>query len=409
MQRRSIFENAQNTYHWRGLNVNGKRVEGELKADSLGIAQKELEKQGILLLQIRAKKNSNFFAFKQKVSRKFILDFGQQLSTLTSASIPITAALGIIQNSCSNNAARSFMTHIKSEVEKGKPLSAVLQQYPCYFNTLFCNLVKAGEHSGALEVMLKYLAAYNEKMAQQQQKIKKILLYPSIVMLVAVALTTVLLVFVIPQFQAMFASFGATLPLYTQFIIQLAFFVKIRGWLILSMVTFLLLVVVWARKKKPAFKIMSDRIMLKLPYFGVVVQKAIVARITRTLSITFRAGLPLHDALSLVAGIVANDIYKCGIDHIREQIMQGKALHDAIKASDLFPMRALQLVAIGEESGTLDDMLSKIADYYESEVNYITDNLQNFLEPMIMIILGVVVGGLIVGMYLPIFQLGKML
>ena len=409
MQSRSIFETAETTYHWRGLNTHGKRVTGELKADNLVIAQKELEKQGILLLQISAKKKSRFLTLNQKIPRKFILDFEQQLSTLTAASIPITAALGIIQNSCSNNAARSFMTQIKDEVEKGKPLSAVLQKYPRYFNTLFCNLLQAGENSGTLEVMLRYLAVYNEKMVQQQQKIKKILLYPSIVMLVAVALTTVLLVVVIPQFQAMFASFGAALPLYTQFIIQLAFFIKTRGWIVLLVIMLFLLVAVWARKTMPNFKIMLDRIALKLPYFGIVLQKAIVARIMRTLSIVFRAGLPLHDALSLVTGIVTNNIYKHGIDHIREQIMQGRALHVAIRASDLFPERALQLIAIGEESGTLDDMLSKIADYYESEVNYITDNLQNLLEPMIMIILGVVVGGLIIGMYLPIFQLGKIL
>lgn len=396
-------------FTWCGLDQTGQRISGISRASNLNEVQSDLLQRSIAPLQICEKVQLSIAVWKQGIPKNFIVDFSQQLSTLVNANIPLVTALGIMQYSCTSALSANFILCIKNEIEKGKSLSRVLKTYPGYFNKLFCNLVLAGERSGTLDLMLKYIAAYYEKNQQQQRKIKKILLYPLFVLLIAMVITIVLLIFIIPQFQQMFASFGATLPVYTQFIINLASTLKSNGIAIFSIIILIILSVLFIKKKNSVFSAKLDYWLLHFPYFGIIVQKALIARIARILSITFRAGLPLHEALDLVSEIITNNCFYKTMCEIKNKIMQGKSLHVAMNSSKLFPQRVLQLITIGEESGTLDDMLGKIADYYDAEVNYVTDNLQNLLEPMIIIILGILVGGLVIGMYLPIFQIGKIM
>jgi type IV pilus assembly protein PilC len=390
----------QRIYTWQGIDEHGMRISGQIHAESIGSAKSSLIKKHISPLKIQRKFAFSLLSPKQKISHKHIADFSRQLATLISAGIPLLASLNIIEQSSEHAGLRTLLGTIKKDIERGLILSAALRKHKKYFSDLFCNLIHAGEQSGTLDIMLNNIANYQEKTENLRRKIKKALLYPSVILATAIIVTAVLLVFVIPQFAKLFHDFGAELPVYTQLVIQLSSIIKNHFLFIIAGIISIIIL----------FKYMNtDKIILKTPIIGRILTKAIIARFSRTLAITFKAGLPLSEALQIIADTVNNQLYQQAILSIREQVASGQTITAAMANNPLFPNRARQMISIGEESGALDAMLIKIAEYYENEITYLVDNLNNLLEPTIMVILGILIGGLIIGMYLPIFRLGTVI
>jgi type IV pilus assembly protein PilC len=390
----------QKIYIWHGIDEHGMRINGQIYAENIATVKKELIKKNISPLKIEIKLGLLPFSSGKKIHPKDILDFSRQLATLINAQIPLFVALNIIEQSCEHTGLRTLIGKLKKDIEAGLCLSAALKKHKKYFDNLFCNLIYAGEQSGTLDVMLNNIAHYQEKTADLKRKINKALLYPSVILATAIIVTGVLLIFVVPQFAKLFHGFGAELPLYTRLVIKTSSII-IHNFLfiILGIISIII-----------SFKYMNtDKILLKAPIIGSILKKAVIARFSRTLAITFKAGLPLSDALQIIADTVNNKLYQQAILIIREQVAGGQTISAAITNNSLFPIRARQMITIGEESGALDSMLNKIAEYYENEVNYLVDNLNNLLEPAIMVILGILIGGLIIGMYLPIFRLGTII
>ena len=391
---------------WTGTDKRGVRVKGQTRGSNPTIIKADLRKQGITPLTI--KKQSSLFSQqkKKKITAKDIAVFFRQLATMMSAGVPLVQAFEIIGRGHDNISMRNLILKIKSEVESGTSLSETLSKHPIYFDELVVNLVNAGEQAGVLEALLDKIATYKEKTEYLKAKIKKAMFYPAAVIVVAIIVTSILLIFVVPQFEQLFTSFGADLPAFTRLVVNLSEFMQDWWWVVLGIAIGAVVGVLQAKKRSRKFSRTLDRIILKLPIVGTIMHKASVARYARTLSTMFAAGVPLVEALESVAGATGNVVYSDAVLMIRDSVATGQQLQFAMSQTGLFPNMVEQMVAIGEESGALDTMLSKVADFYEQEVDDAVDALSSLLEPIIMSVLGVLIGGLVVAMYLPIFKLG---
>jgi type IV pilus assembly protein PilC len=391
---------------WTGTDKRGVRVKGQTRGSSPTIIKADLRKQGITPLKV--KKQSSLFSQqkKKKITAKDIAVFFRQLATMMSAGVPLVQAFEIIGRGHDNVSMRNLILKIKSDVESGTSLSETLAKYPIYFDELVVNLVNAGEQAGVLEALLDKIAIYKEKTEYLKAKIKKAMFYPAAVIVVAIIVTAILLIFVVPQFEQLFTSFGADLPAFTRLVVSLSEFMQDWWWLVFGIAIGGVVGVLQAKKRSRKFNRTFDRILLKLPIVGTIMHKASIARYARTLSTMFAAGVPLVEALESVAGATGNVVYSDAVLLIRDSVATGQQLQFAMSQTGLFPNMVEQMVAIGEESGALDTMLSKVADFYEQEVDDAVDALSSLLEPLIMSILGILIGGLVVAMYLPIFKLG---
>lgn len=395
------------SYQWDGVNRAGEKVNGVIDARSLALAKADLRKQGIVTKKVIKKRKPFFDKKNKKITPGDVTVFSRQMATMIEAGIPLIQSFDIVAKGQSNQRMRDLIETIKRDVETGLTLAESLQKHPAYFNDLFCNLVDAGEKSGSLEIMLDKVATYKEKIETIKKKIKKALTYPMAVLVVAFLVTAALLIFVVPQFESLFQGFGADLPALTRGVVDLSKFFQSYWYIMFAVIGGAIYGFNYARNNSPQFAQNIDRVMLKFPVVGSILEKAAIARFTRTLSITFAAGLPLVEALKSVSGATGNILYSKATEKIREEVSTGQQMQVAMDNTHLFPNMVIQMVAIGEESGALEQMLSKVADFYEEEVDNAVDALSSLLEPIIMSILGVLVGGLVVAMYLPIFKLGS--
>jgi type IV pilus assembly protein PilC len=390
---------------WEGTDRYGKKVKGKSLANDEATVRADLRRQGVVPTRIR-KQRKSLFSGRNKIKSGDIAIFSRQLATMLAAGIPLVQAFEIIGNGHENEAMQKLILSIKADVEGGSALAEALAKHPLYFDDLFVNLVEAGEQAGALETLLDKIATYKEKTEAIKKKIKKALTYPAAVLVVAFIVTTILLIFVIPSFEDLFKGFGADLPTFTRMVIDLSAFVRSNGLFLALAIGGAVGAFIYFKKRSRAFRHFLDRMMLKTPVIGPIMQKAAIARYARTLSTMFAAGVPLVEAMDSVAGATGNIVYEEAVLKMRDEVATGQRLQQAMENTDLFPNMVNQMIAVGEESGSLDDMSAKVADFYEEEVDNAVDNLSSLLEPMIMAILGVLVGGLVVAMYLPIFKLG---
>ena len=395
-------------FTYKGTDRRGKKVEGELSGSSQAIVKAQLLKQGIRPKLVR-KKPKPLFGGNKKIKPMDIAVFTRQMATMMKAGVPLVQSFDIVSDGTDNDSLKDLITMIRGDVAAGTGFANALKKHPRYFDELYCNLVEAGEQSGALETLLDRIAIYKEKTETLKGKIKKALTYPIAVICVAILVSAALLIWVVPQFTETFSSFGAELPAFTQMVINLSDFVK-GNWLFILIGLFIFAFLMRElHRRSPGFRRQVDVWTLKLPIVGKILYNSIMARFGRTLSTTFAAGVPLIDSLESVAGATGNQIYANGVLKIRDQVATGVQLNQAMRGTNLFPSMMLQMTAIGEESGALDDMLAKTADYHEEVVDNMVDNLTSLLEPLIMVVLGVLVGGLLIAMYLPIFQLGSVI
>ncbi len=395
------------SFAWEGLDRRGSKVKGEVKSNTLATAKAELRRQGINPKKVR-KKSALFESGKgKKITPKDIAIFSRQLATMMSAGVPLVQSFDIIGRSHEKPRMRDMLLAIKADIEAGNTLADALAKFPLFFDDLFVNLVRAGEHAGVLESLLHKIATYKERTEEIKSKIKKALFYPTAVVVVAFIVTAILLIYVVPQFESLFNGFGAALPAFTQMIINLSRFMQDYWWAVFGIIIGAVVAAVEAKKRSRKFRIFLDKATLKMPIIGAIVNKAAIARYARTLSTMFAAGVPLVEAMTSVAGATGNQVYSEAVIRMREDVSTGRQLQAAMRDVNLFPPMVVQMVAIGEEAGSLDEMLSKVADFYEQEVNDAVDSMSSLLEPLIMAILGVLVGGLVIAMYLPIFKLGS--
>ncbi|CAH0227502.1 type II secretion system F family protein [Pseudomonas mediterranea] len=394
------------TYTWEGKDRKGMKMSGELTGQSPALVKAQLRKQGINPEKVR-KKSTSIFSKGKRIKPLDIALFTRQMATMLKAGVPLLQAFDIIGEGFDNANMRKLVDEVKQEVAAGNSFAASLRKCPQYFDELYCNLVDAGEQAGALDTLLDRVATYKEKSEALKAKIKKAMTYPAAVVVVAAVVTGILLVKVVPQFESVFAGFGAKLPAFTVMVIGLSEFMQDSWWLLLGGAVGAFFGVKYALKRSQGFRDWRDKWLLKLPLVGALMYKSAVARYARTLSTTFAAGVPLVEALDSVSGATGSVVFKRAVQRIRQDVSTGMQLNFSMRASGIFPNLAIQMTAIGEESGALDDMLDKVASFYEAEVDNLVDNLTSLMEPFIMVILGVVVGGLVVAMYLPIFQLGS--
>jgi type IV pilus assembly protein PilC len=396
------------TFAYEGVDRKGAKVKGEMPSRNMQLAKVMLRKQGITIKSIREKRKSMFDGMmKKKISTLDITIFTRQLATMMKAGVPLVQSFEIVAEGLDNPSMREVVLGIKGEVESGNTFAGALKKYPQYFDKLFCSLVESGEQSGALETMLDRVAIYKEKSELLKQKIKKAMKYPISVIVVAIVVTIILMVKVVPIFQELFSSFGADLPAFTQLVVNMSDWMQKYWFIFIIVIGLIITAFLETKKRSKKFRDLLDKAALKAPIFGDLVYKAIIARYSRTLSTTFAAGVPLIDALESTAGATNNVIYEEAVLKIREDISTGQQLQFAMRATNLFPSMAVQMVAIGEESGALDSMLDKVATHFENEVDNAVDGLTSMMEPLIMAVLGVLVGGLVIAMYLPIFQMGS--
>ncbi|ESK38341.1 hypothetical protein P256_01875 [Acinetobacter nectaris CIP 110549] len=396
------------TFSYTGVDRKGIKVKGDIPSRNMALAKVTLRKQGIQIASIRQKRKDILEGvFKKKVSTQDITIFTRQLATMMKAGVPLVQSFEIVAEGLDNPSMRDVVLGIKSEVEGGNTFAHALSKYPQYFDNLFCSLVESGEQSGTLETMLDRVAIYKEKSELLKQKIKKAMKYPITVIIVAIIVTIILLIKVVPTFQDMFASFGAELPAFTQMVVNMSKWMQAYWYILIAVIVGGTIAISQSYKRSLKLRNFLDRLMLKLPIFGNLVYKSIIARYSRTLSTTFAAGVPLIEALESTARATNNSVYESAVMRIREDVASGQQLQFAMRNSDKFPNMAIQMVSIGEESGALDTMLDKVATYYENEVDNAVDGLTAMMEPLIMAILGVLVGGLVVAMYLPIFKMGS--
>ena len=401
---------AENTvFFWSGTDRNGRKSKGEVLARSAAIARVQLRKQGVVAKSVKKKSKPLFTFGAKKIKPADIAIFTRQLATMMKAGVPLVQAFDIVAEGTDHEKMRELIMTVRTDVSSGTGLAGALEKHPAYFDELFCSLVASGENSGTLEVMLDRVATYKEKTEALKAKIKKALTYPIAVIVVAIVVTGILLVKVVPQFAETFQSFGSDLPGFTLFVLRISEWVQ--SWWFIMLLGFFAAGYLFSQAKRRSKRFADgiDAVALKLPIIGSVVHDAVIARFSRTLSTTFAAGVPLPDALESTAGAAGNAIYAQGIRHIRDDVTSGTALAISIRTTGLFPTMLLQMTAIGEESGSLDDMLGKVADHYEAAVDNAVDSLSSLMEPMIMSILGVLVGGLMIAMYLPIFMLGSVI
>lgn len=395
------------TFVWRGKDKAGKKTKGEMQSSSAALVKAELRKQGILATRVAKKGLSLGLGDGGKVKPMDIALFTRQMATMMKAGVPLLQAFDITSGGIEKEAMRVLVGKIKNEVASGSTFADSLRQHPDYFDELYCNLVASGEQSGALETLLDRIATYKEKTEALKAKIKKAMNYPIAVVLIAIIVTVILLVKVVPQFEEVFQGFGAELPAFTQVVINISEAVQNYWHFVLGILVIGGFLITRTLKSSKAARDTLDRLMLKLPVIGEILDKSAVARFGRTLSTTFSAGVPLVDALDSVAGAAGNVVYANAVRKIKEDVSTGQQLQFAMKSAGIFPAMAIQMVSIGEESGSLDEMLDKVATFYEEEVDNMVDGMTSLMEPIIMSVLGILVGGLIVAMYLPIFQLGS--
>ncbi len=400
---RTHAKQTETLFTWEGKDKNGKAVQGELRAFSPSSIAATLRRQGISAVQIKKKK----FTRGKKISDKDICFFTRQLSTMLKAGVPLLQSFDIISQGNANPTFSKLLQEIRADIETGSSLHSAFKRHPDYFDALYCNLIAAGEQAGILEEILTRLALYKEKTLAVKRKIRSAMIYPLAILDVAVIVTTVIMIWVIPAFKDVFASFGAELPLPTKIVIWLSdMFVHYWYWVAAALIiSSLLFIRAW--KRSPSMQISTDKLLLKLPLFGPVIRKAIIARWTRTLSTMFAAGVPLVESLDSVGGASGNAVYIEATRKISAAVSSGSSLVSAMQTTKAFPAMVTQMVAIGEESGALDQMLTKVAEFHEEEVDNAVASLSSLMEPVIMVILGVVIGGLVIAMYLPIFQLGS--
>jgi type IV pilus assembly protein PilC len=392
-------------YQWEGMDKKGQRIKGRSVAASEQALKSELRRQGVVATRIR--KQSQAFKSGGKVKAEDIAIFSRQLATMLGAGIPLVQAFEIIGAGHEKPAMQKLVLDIKSDVEGGTSLHEALAKHPLYFDDLFVNLVEAGEQAGALEGLLDKVATYKEKSEAVKKKVKKALFYPAAVLVVAIIVTVILLVFVIPQFEDLFKGFGADLPAFTQMVINLSRFVQNEGIFLAIVVAAAFWVFFYFKKRSRKMRHFLDRMALKMPVIGPILNKAAIARYARTLSTMFAAGVPLVEALESVAGACGNIVFEDAVLKMRDEVATGQRLQRAMENTGIFPNMVVQMIAVGEESGSLDAMAGKVATFYEDDVDAAVDSMSSLLEPLIMLILGVLVGGLVIAMYLPIFKLGS--
>ncbi len=395
------------SFTWEGINKSGHPVKGIMDGVSIALIKAELRRQGIKPTKVKKKPKPLFSGGgKRKITTKDITIFARQLATMMSAGVPLVQSFEIVAKGHDNPAMQTLLLLVKSDIEGGLSLGEALAKHPKQFDTLFCNLVAAGEQAGILEGLLHRLATYMEKSEAIKSKVKSAMFYPIAVMVIAFVVTAILLIFVVPQFQSMFENFGGELPAMTQFVVDLSELLQETWYLVFGIIVVAAIVFKKLKANSIQFNRLLDRIVLKLPIVGSILEKSIIARFARTLSTMFAAGVPLVEAMDTVSGTVGNSLYGEAIAVMRDEVATGQQLTICMRQAELFPNMVLQMVSIGEETGALDGMLEKIADFYEAEVDDAVDGLTSLLEPLIMAFLGIIIGGLVIAMYLPIFKMG---
>jgi type IV pilus assembly protein PilC len=388
---------------WEGKDKTGKLVRGEMRATGEALVQSTLRRQGILVSKVK----KQTFRRGSRITEKDIALFTRQLATMMKSGVPLLQAFDIVGKSAGNPSLGRLLMDIRADVETGSSLSQAFRKYPARFDALYCNLIAAGEQAGILDALLDRLATYKEKILAIKGKIKSAMFYPIAVMVVAIVVTTVILIFVVPEFKKVFTSFGADLPAPTLVVMALSDFFVANWYIIFGALAAGAYAFFWTYKRSEKLQIAADRLFLKIPIFGELIRKATIARWTRTLSTMFAAGVPLVEALDSVGGASGNYVYRTATKQIQTEVTTGTSLTVAMQNADVFPVMVVQMVSIGEESGQLDSMLSKVADFFEQEVDEMVEALSSLIEPMIMVVLGVLIGGLVIAMYLPIFKIGQ--
>lgn len=394
---------------WEGTDKSGKHVKGEMSGTSDSLVKAMLRRQGINPLKVKKKSKSLMGGGRKKITPKDIAVFSRQMATMMAAGVPLVQSFELVGRGHENPNMQDLILDVKANVEAGNSLGDSLAKHPRHFDNLYINLVRAGEAAGILDTLLNKIATYKEKTEAIKGKIKKALFYPIAVLVMAFIVSTILLIFVIPQFASLFADYGADLPALTSLVVQLSNYFVAKWWLIFGALGIAGWGFAQARRRFPAFRHGLERVSLKMPVIGDLLVKASIARFARTLSTMFAAGVPLVEAMESVAGAAGNIVFSTGIFRMRDEIATGTQLQASMRDTQLFPNMVVQMVAIGEESGSLDHMLAKVADFYEEEVDNAVDAMSSLLEPLIMAVLGVLIGGMVVAMYLPIFKLGSVI
>jgi type IV pilus assembly protein PilC len=395
-------------FEWEGTNRKGQKVKGEISGANLATVKAQLRKQGVQPSKVKKKTKSLLsFGGGGKITSQDITFFTRQMATMMKAGVPLVQSFDIVGDGVDNQAMKELIAKVRDDVSAGNDFASALKKHPKHFDELFCNLIESGEQSGALEQMLDKVAIYKEKTEALRAKIKKAMMYPAVTLAIASIVTVILLVKVVPTFESMFKSFGSELPAPTKMVVAISEWTQAYWWVMVAVIVGFVTGLKQALARSPAFKDKFEAGLLKAPIFGDLLMKAAVARFARVLSTTFAAGVPLVEALESVAGAVGNSVYRKAVLSVRDEVSQGQQMHFAMKSTGVFPNMVVQMTSIGEESGALDTMLSKAADYFEDEVDNAVDNLTALMEPLVMSFLGVVIGGMIVAMYLPIFEMGK--
>ena len=391
---------------WEGTDRHGRKTKGEITSSNPALAKAELRKQGIVATRVKKKSSGLGISIGGRITPGEIALFTRQMATMMRAGVPLVQSFEIVADGCDKPKLRDLILAVRADVSGGNSFASAIRRHPLYFDDLFCNLVDAGEQSGSLETMLDRIATYKEKTESLKAKVKKAMTYPAAVLVVAFIVSGILLIKVVPQFEQVFAGFGAELPAFTQMVINFSDWTQEYWFLVVAGVAGAVVGFMAARKRSPALRDIIDRVSLKVPVVGNIIERSAIARYARTLSTTFAAGVPLVDALNSVAGAPGNAVFHAAILKVRDDVSTGLQLNVSMRSTGVFPNMVVQMVAIGEESGALDTMLDKSASHYEEMVDNLVDNLTALMEPLIMSVLGVLVGGLIIAMYLPIFQLG---
>ncbi|MBL8263236.1 MAG: type II secretion system F family protein [Xanthomonadaceae bacterium] len=401
-------ERAGNTmplYVWEGTDKRGVKMKGEQQAKNTNMLRAELRRIGITPTVVKPKPKPLFGAAGKKISARDIAIFSRQIATMMKSGVPLVQSLEIIGNGQKNVRMKNLVDAVRTDIEGGSSIYEAMCKHPIYFDELYRNLVRAGESAGVLETVLDTIATYKENLETLKGKIKKALFYPAMTVVVAILVSAVMLIYVVPQFESVFKGFGADLPAFTQMIVSMSRLLVSWWWAMLLVVVGSLISFIFAYKRSANFRHTLDKLILKVPVIGLIMHNSAIARFSRTLAVTFRAGVPLVEALESVAGATGNAVYEKAVWRIRDDVSVGYPVNMAMKQANLFPHMVIQMAAIGEEAGALDTMLFKVAEFYEQEVNNAVDALTSLLEPLIMVVIGVLVGGMVVGMYLPIFKL----
>jgi type IV pilus assembly protein PilC len=404
--RKAVKPQVDPLFQWQGTNRQGRRLKGEQSGISASAVKADLRRQGITPLKVKKKAKDLFAARKPPIKPADIAVFSRMVATMMSSGVPLMQSMQIIGEGHENASMQDMILSIKADVESGTSLTDSLAKFPHHFDDLYVSLVNAGEQSGTLETLLNEIATYKEKTEALKAKVKKAMVYPASILVVAFVVTAILMIFVIPQFETLFTSFGADLPALTKFVITVSEVFQEKWWLIFGTIIAVVIGIKEAKKRSRKVQHFLDRLLLKIPVIGVVIEKGAIARFARTFSTMFKAGVPMVEAMVSVAGANGNIVFSEATLIMKDDVATGTQLNVAMKSSELFPNMPVQMVAIGEESGALDSMLAKVADFYEAEVDDAVDNMTALMEPMIMVILGGLIGTLVIAMYLPIFKMG---